>query len=212
VTEKNRPLSATGYDGRMAIVRFYFDYLSPYSYLASTRLEALAARTGATVDFRPMLLPAVLKATGNQAPAMVPSRASYALADLPRWAEFYGVPFRMTPFFPLNSLPALRAAWALKTERPEVFAPFTEACFRAGWVEGLNIGDREVLAGVAGPDHRDFVIAATEAPRWKDALRKATDEALAAGVFGAPTFALESGELFFGNDRLALLEWRLTQR
>src|SRR5512141_1825359 len=102
----------------MARVRFYFDFVSPYTYLASTRVEALAARTGAEIDWIPAFLGGIMKATGNQPPAVLPARAAYMLRDLARWSAFYGVPFQMSPHFPLNTLAALRAAWALKARRP----------------------------------------------------------------------------------------------
>jgi 2-hydroxychromene-2-carboxylate isomerase len=195
----------------MERVRFFFDFTSPYSYLASTRVEALAARTGVEFDWRPVFLAGVLKATSNQPPATVPARGLYMARDLVRWAAFYGVPFRMTPHFPLNTLAALRAAWALKTQRPAAFPAFAHACFRAGWVDGLDLADRAVVTGLAAEADRELVATAPDAPEWKEALKSAGDEAVAAGAFGAPAFVVGKDELFFGNDRLELLEWRLTK-
>jgi 2-hydroxychromene-2-carboxylate isomerase len=195
----------------MARVRFYFDFTSPFTYLASTQIDALAARTGATIDYVPVLLGGIMKATGNQPPAMLPARAIYLQHDLPRWAEFYGVPFKFSPFFPLKSLGALRGAWALKVERPAAFLPYVHACFRAAWVDGKDLGDPAELGRIAG-EHGDLVVPAAEAEAWKDALKRATDEAVAAGAFGAPTFVLEDGAMFFGNDRLGLLEWALARQ
>jgi 2-hydroxychromene-2-carboxylate isomerase len=195
----------------MARVRFYFDFTSPFTYLASTQIDALAARTGATIDYVPVLLGAILKATGNQPPAMLPARAIYLQRDLPRWAEFYGVPFNFSPFFPLKSLGALRGACALKVERPEAFHAYVHASFRAAWVDGKDLGDPAELGRIAG-EHGELVVRAAETEAWKDALKRATDEAVAAGAFGAPTFVMEDGEMFFGNDRLGLLEWTLGRR
>ena len=193
----------------MERVRFYYDFTSPYTYLASTRVDALAARTGAEITWIPVLLGGILKATGNQPPAMLPARALYMPRDLERWAAFYGVPYRMSPHFPLNPLPALRAACALSAQRPEAYRPFVAACFRAGWVDGLDLGDPAVWTTLAGETHRAFVTEAAAAPEWKDALKKNTEAAVTAGAFGAPAFVIGKDELYFGNDRLELLEWRL---
>ena len=100
------------------MIRFYFDFTSPYTYLASTQVEGLAARTGATIEWLPALLGGIMKATGNQAPALLPARAAYMMQDLPRWAEVYGVPFRWSPHFPLATMAALRTALYLEAEAP----------------------------------------------------------------------------------------------
>ena len=186
----------------MERVRFYFDFTSPYSYLASARVDAFATRTGASVEWLPTLLGGVMKGAGNTPPILLPVRAAYLVKDLARSAAFHGVPFRMSPHFPLTTLPALRAAWALKTARPSAFPAFVHACFRAVWVDGLDLGDRAVMVALAREEDRNLVAAAPDATEWKDAVRRATEEAVAAGAYGLPAFVLDEGELFFGNDRL----------
>jgi len=193
----------------MERVRFFYDFTSPYTYLASTRVDEIAARTGAEIAWIPVLLGGIMKATGNQPPAMLPARALYMPRDLARWAALYGVPFRMSPHFPINTLGALRAACALAAERPERHRLFADACFRAAWADGRDLGDRAVLTSLAAEEDRAFVSEAMDAPRWKEALKRNTEEAVAAGAFGAPTFVIGDDELFFGNDRLELLAWRL---
>lgn len=195
----------------MARVRFFYDFSSPYTYLAATRVDDLVARTGAEIAWIPVFLGGVMKATGNQPPAMLPARALYMPRDLQRWAAFYGVPFRMSPYFPLNTLAALRAACALAAERPERSRLFVDACFRAAWADGRDLGDRAVVTSLAAEEDRAFVSEVMDAPQWKEALKKNTEEAVAAGAFGVPTFVLGDDELFFGNDRIELLAWRLTQ-
>lgn len=194
----------------MESVRFYFDFTSPYTYLASTRVDDLAARTGAEIRWIPFLLGAVMKATGNQPPAMVPARGIYMMTDLQRWSALYKVPFQMSPHFPLNTLAAMRAACAMSVERPDRFRAFADACFQAAWVSGKNLADREVLASLSAEEDRALVMSAPDEARWKDALKKNTEEAVAAGAFGAPSFVVGKDELFFGNDRLDLLAWRLS--
>ena len=196
------------------MVRFYFDFTSPYTYLASTQVNALAARTGAVFDWIPALLGGVMKATGNQAPALLPARAAYMAQDLPRWAELYGVPFLWSPHFPLATITALRVALFLKESVPAAFAPFVRAAFRAAWGEGKNLGDRALVSELAREAGADAAaaLAAADDPRWKDALKRTTEAAVASGVFGMPAFVLGEGseaELYFGNDRLVLLEERL---
>jgi 2-hydroxychromene-2-carboxylate isomerase len=193
----------------MTSVRFFFDFTSPYTYLATTRVDDLVARTGAEVTWIPVFLAGIMKATGNQPPALVPARGMYMLQDLSRWADFYGVPFRMPANFPVNSLSALRAAAALRAEREERYRAFVDACFRAVWVDGVDLADRANVVALADAADRDLVAASFDDPRWKDAVKKSTDEAVAAGAFGVPSFVVGDDELFFGNDRLDLLARRI---
>src|SRR5262245_47658832 len=114
-------------------IDFYFDIASPYSYLAATQLDALAARTGATVRWRPFLLGGVFKATGNHMPASIAAKARWMFDDLKRWAAHYGVPFQMTSHFPLNTLRTQRALAAAALADPESVRPLALALYRAAW-------------------------------------------------------------------------------
>lgn len=180
----------------MPALEFFFDIVSPYSYLASTRVHALAASAGVDVRWRPFFLGGVMKATGNQPPASLPARAPYMLRDLQRWAARGGVPFRFPSRFPVSTLSAQRALVGLEGAALEGAA---RGLFQAYWAEDRAIDDPAVIADVIGVD------AAAEATtaEAKAALRTATDEAVARGAFGAPSFFV-GDELFFGNDRL---EW-----
>jgi 2-hydroxychromene-2-carboxylate isomerase len=188
-------------------LEFFFDYGSPYSYLADTQLAALAARTGAPIAHRPMLLGGVYKATGNQSPFQNPVEAKrrYGAVEMRRWVAHYGVPFQSNPFFPIDTLPIMRACVA--AVREGVFETFHRAVYPAFWVQGLNLGDAEVFAGVlerAGLDAKRLRERAAD-PDVKAELRTTTDEAVARGVFGAPTFFV-GDEMFFGADRLPFVE------
>ena len=189
----------------MKHIDFYFDLSSPYSYLAATQLDALAARHGASVAWKPMVLAAVFKAADNHMPAQSPPKARYMLDDLQRWARQYGVPFEMNSRFPLNAIKPERLVIAAEpTGRAGELAL---ALFRAMWAEDRDIASAEVMAEVAraaGLD-ADALLAAIEAPAVKDRLRAYTDEAIALGVFGAPTFAVGDA-IFWGNDRMHHLE------
>lgn len=187
----------------MADLEFFYDFTSPYSYLASERVEALAARAGATLHWRPFLLGGVLKATGNRAPIETPAKGRHMLVDLQRWSDRLGIPLRFPAVFPVPSILALRAA--LAAGRRGQIVPFTHAVFRAVWVEGKEIGKPEELAAVllaAGLDGPGLVEAA---PGEKETLTKQTQEAVERGAFGAPSFFVGS-ELFVGNDRMDFVE------
>ena len=197
----------------MPCLEFFFDYGSPYSYLADSRLPALAERTGAEVRYRPMLLGGVFKATGNQSPALQPCEAkrSYGARELQRWVAYLGVPFLGNPHFPINTLLLMRTAVA--AQHAEVFEPFHRAVYPAFWADGENLGEPEVVGRVvekAGLDARALLETAGD-PAVKAELRATTEEAVARGAFGAPTFFIE-GEMFFGNDRLDFVERALVER
>lgn len=183
----------------------FFDFSSPYSYLGVSQVDALAARTGARVVWRPFLLGGLFKAIGQvDAPMLSWSDAKrlHTLKDMQRWADYYGVPYTFNSRFPTNSLKAMRCYLALPEERR---AAFREATFRAVWAEDKDIGDEAVLREILGAD-ADATLAAAATPAVKDALKKSTEDALAAGVFGAPTFVVDGEELFWGQDRLPLVE------
>lgn len=189
----------------MATVDFYFDMGSPYSYLAATQIEKVAAKHGATVAWKPFLLGAVFKATSNSMPAQVAAKARYMLGDLHRWAEIYGVEFNFPPMFPVNSVKGMRACVA--AEEAGKGGPFAVALFRQYWVRGLDpstpeaIGAAAAEVGLSG----DEIVAATETQPIKDKLRANTDRAIELGAFGAPTMVV--GEvMLWGNDRLDMLE------
>jgi len=191
----------------MPRLEFFFDYGSPYSYLANSRLPALAERTGAEVSYRPMLLGGVFKATGNSSPAVEPCQAkrSYGALELRRWVDHLGVPFRGNPHFPINTLLLMRTAVA--AQHLGVFEPFHRVVYPAFWAEGENLGESEVVARVvekAGLDARALLETGAD-PEVKAELRATTEEAVARGAFGAPTFFV-ADEMFFGNDRLDFVE------
>ena len=187
----------------MAELEFFYDFTSPYSYLASTRVEAVAARAGATVRFRPFLLGGVFKATGNRAPIDVPAKGRHMWVDLARWAERLKVPLSKPATFPIASILALRTALAAEQEGKLV--PFTHAVFHAYWAEGRDIASPEVLAAVTATVGLDGAALVARAPDFKAALAESTQSAIDRGAFGAPTFFV-GGEMFVGNDRLDFVE------
>ena len=189
----------------MESIDFFYDIGSPYSYLCATQIDGVARKHGADVRWRPMLLGAVFKATGNEMPARVPAKAKWMLSDLSLWARSYGVPFAFPASFPPNTVKAMRAC-VFAAERGKV-RELSLALFEGYWAHGVDPSSEEGIrkgAGLAGIDAAE-VLAAVETQAVKDALRKSTDEAIARGVFGAP--AMFVGEqMFWGNDRLQLLD------
>ena len=189
----------------MKRAEFFFDFGSPASYLAYTQLDGIARRTGAEIVYRPMLLGGVFKATGNASPAMVPAKGKWMNADLARFARRYGVPFAHNPFFPVNTLLMMRGAAAFELEG--ALRPYADAMFKAMWVDQKNMNDMPTAAGVlktAGIDPAAFMARAESQPA-KDRLKATTEEAVARGVFGAPT-TFVGDDMFFGQDRLDFIE------
>lgn len=189
----------------MKTVDFYFDLSSPYSYLAATQLPALVARHGAEARWKPLVLAAVFKAADNHMPAQSPPKARHMFTDLQRWARKYGVPFTMNARFPMNTIKPERLVIAAESTGRS--ADLALALFHAMWADDRDIASADemrAIATAAGFD-ADALLAAIETPAVKDKLRVYTDEAIALGAFGAPSFVYE-GQLFWGNDRMDFLE------
>jgi len=124
-------------------IEFFYDYLSPFSYLADTQLPALAQRTGAEIVYRPALLGATMKATGNSGPLVIQGKGNYNIVDFQRWAKRYGLPAKFNPHFPFNTIRLLRAAVA--AQRHGRFAEFHTAAFRAIWEHGQDLSKEPAL-------------------------------------------------------------------
>jgi 2-hydroxychromene-2-carboxylate isomerase len=184
-------------------VEFFFDVGSPTSYLAWTQLPAICQKAGAELIYRPMLLGAVFKATGNASPAAVPAKSRYMDADMARYARRYGVPLASNPHFPIITLALMRGATGVEMLMPERFDDFLRGVFKAMWVDALNLNDPGITATAlkeSGFDPAQIMDLVNNA-EVKDRLRATTDEAVKRGVFGAPTMFVGS-EMFFGQDRL----------
>ena len=187
------------------IIEFLFDFGSPASYLAYKRVPQMAERAGARVDYVPMLLGGVFKATGNASPASVPAKGRWMNADLARWAKRFGTPFNRNPFFPITTLHLMRGATGL-IDDTRYFA-YLEAVFDAMWREPRNLGEPGELVPVlrrAGLEVDEFR-ALTERDDVKARLKAATEHAVERGVFGAPTFFVDD-QMFFGQDRMDFVE------
>ena len=194
----------------MREIEFFFDIGSSYSYLASTQMQAVGERTKTAVRWRPFLLGAVFKATGNELPIKIPAKARWMLSDMHAWAAHYKIPFKMPTRFPLVTLRTQRFLAAVERTHPTEVAAVATALYKAYWVESEDITTDPVLAAAAAGLDAGSLIAAIDAQETKDHLRATTDEAVRRGAFGAPSMFVGDA-MFWGNDRLPLLEEHLAQ-
>ncbi len=193
-------------------IDFYFDFSSPYGYIASTRIDAIGARHGREVAWRPFLLGAAFKITGQKPLTELPMRGGYALHDFARSARAAGVAFVMPTPFPFFALGATRAFyWIAERDRRQA-KRFAKAVYDAAFARAQDVTGSEAVLALAeamGVD-RDGLAEALDSPEVKARLKTEVDEALAKGVFGSP-FVIVDGEPFWGNDRLDDVEnWLAT--
>ncbi len=190
-----------------APIDFYFDFSSPYGYLASERIDALAARHGRAVMWHAIVLDAQFQPQGGMKIPAALMRTEYVRCDTERSAAFLGIPFRQPAPYPVHTEHAARAFQWLSDRNPDEARAFAHAVFRAYFVDGRNIAEAAVLLDIAdalGLDRAEVADAFGE-PATKARLKAEIDLAEARGVFGSPFFIVE-GEGFWGNDRLAQLE------
>ena len=188
---------------------FFYDLGSPYSYLASTQLEGIEARTGVAARLFPITLGGLRKTTGHQLPPAAQLR--YMAEDTARWAKQYGVPLQIPKAFPASTIKALRAT--LAADRLGKQREAMRALFHTYWGEGNDLSDAAVLARVLGAAGLDgaALVKATDEEEIKDLLRRNTSLALDRGVFGVPTFFVGERS-FWGNDRMQFVEAELRKR
>ena len=194
----------------MPDVDFFFDCISPYSYLAQTQLTELAARTGARFKLWPMHLLTLMNIVGNTPTTVLcKSKNTYAGQDIGRWVARYGVPFQMNPHV-FKADPSLSLSGALVAQKQGTEDVYTRAIFSAFWSEGLDVNDRGRLSArldATGLDGK-AILETADQPEYGVRLAKNTEIAAERGVFGSPTFIVGE-DIFFGNDRLGFLEERL---
>jgi 2-hydroxychromene-2-carboxylate isomerase len=190
-----------------APLEFFFDFASPYSYIALQSFDALAAKYRRGVFYRAILLGAAFKVSGQTVLVDVPLKGDYAKRDFARCARFHGVPFKLPSTFPLGTVNTARALlWLQSTGSAKSFS-FIQRAFQMYFVEDRNINDLAVIGELAGDIGVDAAAmqAATQDPAIKEKLKAQVDEAIARGVFGAP-FMFIDGEPFWGHDRLPQVE------
>lgn len=189
-------------------IDFYFDFSSPYGYLAAELIEALASRYGRAVDWHPILLGVIFKETGAVPLTQVPIKGAYSKRDMVRSARFHGLDdFRMPTRFPIPTQGAARIVLALKAEDVALSTRVAKALYRAYFVDDMDISDPETAADVAGRAGADRarMRSAVDDPAVKEALKLEVSRAVERGVCGSPFFVVD-GEPFWGLDRLPQVE------
>lgn len=185
-------------------VEFYYDFGSPASYLAYKHLPVIAQRHGAEIAYKPFLLGGVFKSTGNHSPVEVPAKGKWMWQDLKNFADRYKAAFNANSHFPINTLHLMRGAYAVA---PGDLQRYSDAMFQAIWVDDMDLNQPKLIGQVltkAGFDAK-AIFAAVEQDEAKGKLRATTDQAVARGAFGAPTFFV-GDQMFFGQDRLDFVE------
>ena len=200
-------------------IDFWFDFSSPYSYIASGWVDALAARHGRSVRRHAILLGATFQAAGLKPPVAFPLKGAYSLHDFARSARFHGLAYTPPPVFPIPTQNAARVFWWLHDTPqahgrygPQAAAAWAQAGLQDVFTAGLPLHEAaglHALARAQGLDPAEVDSVAAD-PHWKARLKQANDEAIAGGVFGAPFFKID-GEPFWGNDRQPQMERWLDQ-
>lgn len=194
-------------------VQFWFDFTSPYSYITSEWIVALAARHGRPVQWHAILLGVTFQAAELRSPVAYPIKREYSFRDFARSARFEGVPYRQPEPFPIPTQNAARVFWWLADTRGgDAAAAWARAGLRAYFTRGVALNEPAALKQLAAESGLDGNEAERvwNDPVWKDRLKRANEAAVAAGVFGAP-FVVIDGEPFWGNDRKAQIERWLAQ-
>lgn len=188
-------------------IEFWFDFSSPYGYLAAQRIDAVGAKHGRAVDWRPFLLGVVFKTTGMGPLPHIPLKGDYMRHDLPRSARRLGVPFTMPSPFPFLSVNASRAVYWLADQDPAKAAQLGKALFDAAFGQGRDISGAKAVTEVAAEQGLDTEAlgAALKDPAVKERLRAEVETALEKGIFGSPMMVVD-GEAFWGHDRLDELD------
>lgn len=199
----------------MAKLEFFFDCSSPWTYLAFTRIHDVIARTKAEVHWKPILVGGVFNEVNQEVyerrAKPDPRKGKYYVKDLADWARFAKIKIGRPAVFPVNSVRAMRGALIALDDGKLV--PYATAVFEAYWGDLLDISQLNVLGLVAvkvGYDSRDF-LTRIEDPAIKARLKANTDELIARGGFGSPTMFVDGDDMYFGNDRLPLLETALVR-
>ncbi len=196
----------------MSTIDFYYDFISPYSYLAAVRLPEMAQRhPHLVVNWIPVNLPSIIKRSGNIPPATIPSKARYLLRDLKRWADYLNVPLKIIKPGSFDARPALNIASALSSKERMTFS---QTVFQAIWSGSTDLGNHDWLQQIFDQHSLSKSWLALVGEKTSPALERQTQQALKSGVFGVPTFILRGGkrsEMFWGVDHMDFLERAIVQ-
>ena len=202
----------------MATVEFFYDYSSPWTYLAFTKIDGLCRKYNADLQWRPFLVGGVFNTVNPSVYEFrekgVPAKQQYMAKDMSDWARYYGLKIVMPPsVFPVNSVKALRGA-LVALEHPGKFLLYSYRVFETYWGEDQDISQDEVLRKIVaavGLDEEEY-FDKIKRQDYKDRVRANTDAVIERGGFGTPTIYVNGDSMFFGNDRLVLVEEELKRR
>jgi len=196
----------------MAQIEYYFATLSPYTYLAGTRLEEIAARHGMTIHYKPVDLVALFGRTGGVLPKdRHPARQEYRAQELVRQAQKLGLPFNLKPlFWPTNAAPSSYAFIAAQNAGGGDLGALVHGFTRACWAEEKNIAEDEVIRACLEAAGFDPELADQGLLQGAETYARNLEDAVDRGVFGAPFYIAQDGQRFWGQDRLEDLEMHLT--
>ena len=180
---------------------FYFDFISPYSFLAHKQIEKIERSEGIKIRYRPILLGGLHNLHGIKAPAFIPAKAKHMIRDCKLIAEKNNIKFRFNSYFPIKSLNLMRGV--LVAEEDNIKKYYIENIFNTIWQDGLNMNDEIIIHKILknlSINPKTFFLRSSSS-LIKDSLRKKTNDAYEKGVFGAPTF-ISNGKIFWGQDRI----------
>lgn len=196
-------------------IEFFFDCSSPWTYLAFERIRPLAARADVEVIWKPILVGGIFNSVNpsvyENRSKPVPAKARYYQKDLQDWAAYAGVKIGQPPVFPVNSVKVMRGAFVAIEEG--CLEAYAQRAFERYWGELADISQEEEvlkIAAAAGMGKADFLAKISSQP-YKDRLRESTDECVRRGGFGSPTLFLDGDDMYFGNDRIVLIEAKLSR-
>jgi len=199
------------------LIEFFFDCSSPWTYLAFHNIQPMAAELGVEIDWRPILVGGIFNSVNpsvyESRKTPVPAKAAYMLKDLQDWARTAGLTIKMPPtVFPVNSVKVMRACIVLANDGKLV--PFAKAAFEAYWRDDLDISQDAVIVDLCRATGVDAagLMAAIGEQSVKDQLKANTEEVIARGGFGSPTIFVNGTDMYFGNDRLALVRAALARQ
>ena len=180
---------------------FYFDFVSPYSFLAHKEIRKIEDRIKIKITYKPMLLGGLHNLHGIKAPAFIPAKAKHMVRDCKLIAERNSVKFKFNTYFPIKSLNLMRGV--LVAEEDNIKNYYIDSIFNTIWQDGLNMNDYNIIQKVLkniNINPKTFSLRSTSS-LIKDSLRKKTSEAYDKGIFGAPTF-VSNNKIFWGQDRI----------
>ena len=180
---------------------FYFDFVSPYSFLAHKKIRKIEKKDGIKIRYKPILVGGLHNLHGIKAPAFIPAKAKHMIRDCKLIALKNGVKFKFNSYFPIRSLNLMRGVFV--AEEDNIKSYYIDSIFNTIWQDGLNMNDQIIIEKVLknlNVNPKTFNLRSTSS-HIKDSLRKKTNDAYEKGIFGAPTFVVNN-KIFWGQDRI----------